>query len=494
LTTSDDPASLALSSKLTTGRETMRRLVIALPALLAFLVGAVPAVAWTWPVEGPVLQKFALGSDPFAGGQHRGVDVGAPEGTAVLAPAGGVIAFAGTVPGGGRAITIETPDGYAVTLVHLGALAVERGAIIGEGERVASIGPSGEVEHAVPYVHLGIRVTADENGYLDPLAFLPAPAAQTPSPAETSPEPPAAAEPGPDSPPAAGGASMPAPGVEPAPVAEDRAAGGGVDAVSPVILGEGQALVPNVIEEPPEVAIEPSAPAAHAAPAGGGEAPSAADATGDVKSQVASPKPAPPPKPPASAASVDEPSLAVKGESPTAATRAIRRGRGPIEARPAAGDAPRLRASEPATDRLPLAPRSEETGTVSMRGSLVESRNGSRPIHPLFWALGVALCLLCLAILALRRRPGESDTSSLPVPVSQPPFGTAISPASLERGALPQPGEGRPGLEASRELRPVRPKAPASPRTASPRRRLDRGGPGVPFPALRRFRHDRDAV
>ena len=38
----------------------------------------------------------------------------------VLAPAAGTVSFAGSVPGGGRAITIQTPDGYAVTLLQLG--------------------------------------------------------------------------------------------------------------------------------------------------------------------------------------------------------------------------------------------------------------------------------------------------------------------------------------------------------------------------------------
>ena len=87
----------------------MRRLVL-LPALLAFLVGAVPALAWTWPVDGPVLQSFALGGDPYASGQHRGIDVGGAEGAPVLAPATGTVTFAGAVPAGGRSITIQTPD------------------------------------------------------------------------------------------------------------------------------------------------------------------------------------------------------------------------------------------------------------------------------------------------------------------------------------------------------------------------------------------------
>lgn len=151
----------------------MRCIGILLPVLLAFQAGVPPALAWTWPVGGPVLQYFTFGDDPYAGGQHRGIDVGAPDGATVVAPAAGTISFAGTVPGGGRTLTIETGDGYSVTLVHLGAVAVGRGATVEEGEAVGTIGPSGTAEVAEPYVHLGIRVTAEENGYVDPLGLLP---------------------------------------------------------------------------------------------------------------------------------------------------------------------------------------------------------------------------------------------------------------------------------------------------------------------------------
>jgi hypothetical protein len=151
----------------------MKRLVILLPVLLAFQVGVQPAFAWTWPVDGPVLRPFDLGDDPYAGGQHRGIDIGAPQGAAVIAPAGGRVTFAGSVPTGGRAVAIRTADGYSVTLVQLGTLGVAEGSAVAEGDLVGTIGPSNEAEVSEPHVHLGIRIASDPNGYLDPLAFLP---------------------------------------------------------------------------------------------------------------------------------------------------------------------------------------------------------------------------------------------------------------------------------------------------------------------------------
>jgi Peptidase family M23 len=172
----------------------MKRVVILLPVLLALQVGVQPALAWTWPVDGPVLKEFSLGDDPYEAGHHRGVDIAGPAGAPVRAPAGGTVSFAGTVPDGGRAVTIRTADGYAVTLLHLGALGVARPATVRAGDAVGTVGPSGTAEHAEPYVHLGVRVAADANGYVNPLALLPPRATPAPEPA---PEPAAEPEPRP---------------------------------------------------------------------------------------------------------------------------------------------------------------------------------------------------------------------------------------------------------------------------------------------------------
>src|SRR5204863_1918606 len=138
----------------------MKRLVILLPVLLALQVGVQPALAWTWPVDGPVLRPFILGDDPYAAGQHRGIDIGASSGATVVAPASGTVSFAGTVPGGGKTLTIRTADGYSVTLLHLGTIAALRGGAVAEGHGVGTVGPSGDAELPRPYVYLGIRTTA----------------------------------------------------------------------------------------------------------------------------------------------------------------------------------------------------------------------------------------------------------------------------------------------------------------------------------------------
>ena len=165
----------------------MRRvLLVAVVAAIASLIVVPVAAGWAWPADGPVLRPFALAGDEYEAGQHRGIDIGAAVGEPVRAPAAGTVSFAGPVPAGGRAVTIQTADGYAVTLLQLGAVAVARGASVAEGEVVGQVGESEDAVTTAPHVHLGIRVAAEPNGYVDPLAS-PAVPARTPLAAEPAP-------------------------------------------------------------------------------------------------------------------------------------------------------------------------------------------------------------------------------------------------------------------------------------------------------------------
>ena len=123
----------------------MRRQFLA--AVFAALFLAPAGAAWTWPATGTVLQPFLFDpGHPYAAGQHRGLDVSGEPGAGVLAPAAGSVTYAGTVPSSGKSVTITTPDGYAVTLTHLGSITVGRGAVVAEGAVVGTIGPSGDPE------------------------------------------------------------------------------------------------------------------------------------------------------------------------------------------------------------------------------------------------------------------------------------------------------------------------------------------------------------
>ncbi|MBA3245270.1 MAG: M23 family metallopeptidase, partial [Actinobacteria bacterium] len=151
----------------------MRR-TLATAVALATLVAVPAAGAWTWPIDGSIVRPFSFGSDPYAGGQHRGVDIGAKVGAEVVAPVAGTVSFVGSVPNGGRALTIQTSDGYAVTLLQLGSVDVVRGAVVEEGTTVGYVGESADAVTTQPHVHLGVRLASDADGYVDPLGLLPA--------------------------------------------------------------------------------------------------------------------------------------------------------------------------------------------------------------------------------------------------------------------------------------------------------------------------------
>src|SRR5215207_1191560 len=164
----------------------MRRLLLILTAFL-FLAGAIAAApaeaAWLWPVRGEVITQYRNGSDPYAGGQHRGIDIAAPVGTPVAAAAAGEVRFAGTAGSSGLTVSVRTGDGYDTSYLHLSSIAVRAGAHVSSGERLGAIGTSGERSAAAPHLHFGVREAGSRYAYVDPLSLLPP--AVAPPPSET---------------------------------------------------------------------------------------------------------------------------------------------------------------------------------------------------------------------------------------------------------------------------------------------------------------------
>ena len=109
--------------------------------VLAVVAAPPPALAWTWPADGPVLRGFDFGGPEYRERGHTGIDIGGDRGAAVRAPAAGQVSFAGWLPTHGRTVTIRMLDGYAVTLLHLGSIAVSADDGVAEGEPVGNDRP-----------------------------------------------------------------------------------------------------------------------------------------------------------------------------------------------------------------------------------------------------------------------------------------------------------------------------------------------------------------
>jgi len=160
----------------------MRRLLLILTAFLAAAAAfAGPAqAAWLWPVRGEVITPYRNGSDPYAGGQHRGIDIAAAVGTPVVAAAAGEVRFAGTAGSSGLTVSVRTGDGFDTSYLHLSSLAVHAGEHVSGGERVGAVGTTGERSAAAPHLHFGVREAGTRHAYVDPLSLLPPPAASPP--------------------------------------------------------------------------------------------------------------------------------------------------------------------------------------------------------------------------------------------------------------------------------------------------------------------------
>ena len=154
-----------------------------LAALLLLPSVASAASAWTWPVRGDVITEYRNGDDPYAAGQHRGIDIAAPAGSEVVAATAGTVVYAGVVGTSGLTVSQLTASGeHVVSYLHLASVAVRSGQEIAAGAPLGTVGVSGSRSVDEPHLHLGVRAAGDRHAYVDPLRFLAPPPADAPQP------------------------------------------------------------------------------------------------------------------------------------------------------------------------------------------------------------------------------------------------------------------------------------------------------------------------
>lgn len=128
--------------------------------------------SWPWPVVGEVVGEYANGSDPYAAGQHRGVDIAAPAGTPARAVVAGTVSFSGRLPDGGQTVTLRSADGrHLVSYLHLSRRHAARGLRVAVGQVVGLTGATGRRSVTQPHLHLGVRIAVTRK-YVDPMTLL----------------------------------------------------------------------------------------------------------------------------------------------------------------------------------------------------------------------------------------------------------------------------------------------------------------------------------
>lgn len=150
--------------------------VVALAALSTALVlgadagratGVRTAGPWQPPVSGAVLDRFDPPARPWLAG-HRGIDLAAAAGAPVVAPAAGIVTFAGQV--GGKPVVVVSHGELRSTLEPVLARR-DVGDQVPAGAAVGVVAPDVADSHCAPAhcVHWGVR---RQDVYLDPLALL----------------------------------------------------------------------------------------------------------------------------------------------------------------------------------------------------------------------------------------------------------------------------------------------------------------------------------
>jgi len=119
-----------------------------------------------WPVDGPISGVY--GSQRVLNGTprqpHYGVDVAAPVGTPVVAPAAGTVSFADAdLYYSGGTLMIDHGHGLASAFLHMHSVDVAAGERVQRGQRIGTVGATGRVTGA----HLDWRVNWFEKR-LDP--------------------------------------------------------------------------------------------------------------------------------------------------------------------------------------------------------------------------------------------------------------------------------------------------------------------------------------
>lgn len=85
---------------------------------------------------------------------HKGLDIGMPEGTEILAGHGGTVTFAGNNGDYGLVVVIEDGEGLVSKYAHCSALLVSAGQTVNAGDLIAKVGNTGQ--STGPHLHLEI--------------------------------------------------------------------------------------------------------------------------------------------------------------------------------------------------------------------------------------------------------------------------------------------------------------------------------------------------
>lgn len=140
-------------------RRKLSRLLLAVVALIA--TGFVLPEPFTLPVQGASHSSYDQRSYwyyPWGKSvTHKGVDVFAARGTAVLSAVPGIVVYTGQLNMGGNVVLVLGPKWRLHYYAHLETIGTRTGSWLSPGEQLGTVGNSGNAKGKPSHLHYTIR-------------------------------------------------------------------------------------------------------------------------------------------------------------------------------------------------------------------------------------------------------------------------------------------------------------------------------------------------
>ncbi len=138
-------------------------------ALATFSPHMPATLAFEWPLRGRLSSPFGFRRyfNDQARNPHSGLDIAAPTGTAVKAPAAGIVVATGDYFFNGKTIFIDHGQGIVTMYCHLSEIGVQPGDEIATGQQIGKVGATGRATG--PHLHFGVSLN---RAMVEPLLFL----------------------------------------------------------------------------------------------------------------------------------------------------------------------------------------------------------------------------------------------------------------------------------------------------------------------------------